>query len=607
MYSKDVFHNIFLMPDTKKSTKKPYRTHRCGDILESYNNKKVTVAGWVHSRRDHGGLIFIDLRDITGILQIVFTPELKKTFSIADTLRSEFVIQVQGTVRKRPPKMINKKISTGTIEVLAKSLTILNKSKTPPFAIDTYSDVAEDVRFRYRYLDLRREQAKSYILTRDAVKDYMRYFLKKHDFHEIETPILAKSTPEGARDYLVPSRVNRGKFYALPQSPQQYKQLLMVAGFDRYFQFAQCFRDEDLRIDRTAEFMQLDMEMSFITQKEILDLVEKLFTEIIEKFSNKKILKKPWPRVPFQEAMEKYGVDKPDLRFGMELHEITELAKQSKFDVFRKTVECKGSVIGIVLKGCATFSRKQMDELTLLAKDSGAKGLAWIALTNKGPSSPIVKFFSSQEIDSITSQMNAQKGDMMIFIADEKDIGRAAMGLLRFALGEKLKLVDSNTAACAFIVDWPLFFWDKEENRYEPGHHIFTSPRDEDLPLLDTDPLKVRSWQHDMVMNGYEIGGGSIRIHDRGIQEKIFKLVGLDIRDARQKFGHMLEAFEFGAPPHGGMAPGLDRFLYLLLNAKSIREITPFPKNQKAQETMTGAPSRVYPEQLKELGIAITK
>ncbi len=589
-----------------------YRTHTCGELTTKQTGKRVKLSGWVHSRRDHGGLIFLDLRDRYGITQVTFNPKIsKEAWKTADQVRSEYVVTVEGKVTRRPKDMINPKLATGEIEVMADRIEILSKAKTPPFEItcpskgDKEKEISEDVRLKWRYLDLRQERIKDNILLRDKIIKFIRDFLTQRDFVEIETPILGKSTPEGARDYLVPSRLYWGKFYSLPQSPQQYKQLLMVAGFDKYFQIARCFRDEDTRADRQPEFTQLDLEMSFVTQKEILDLCEELFTQAIEKLTDKKILKKPWPRLKYKECIEKYGIDKPDLRFGMELVDVTEIVKGSKFKVFQDAIKNKGVIKGLVAPGCAEYSRKQLDELVEYTKQSGAKGLAWLALKHKKVESPIAKFFSEHEINELVSETRAKEGDLLLFVADKPKIVAQALGELRSYLGDKLKLKDPNVLACCFIIEWPLFEWNEEEKRLDPCHHIFTAPKEEDVPLLDKEPLKVGSWQHDLVINGWEIGGGSIRIHERKLQEKIFELLEYSKKEIEARFGHLLRAFEHGAPPHGGIAPGIDRFLMVLQGELNIREVIAFPKNQAAQDLMMGAPAEVEEKQLKELGIEV--
>lgn len=583
-----------------------YRTHHCNELTIKDKGKKVRLSGWVKARRDHGGLIFLDIRDFYGLTQCVFDPKKKDAFKIADKIKLESTVCCEGKVRARPKGMINSKLRTGEIEVEVTKINVLNKSRSLPFEIAQEKKISEEIRLKYRFLDLRREKMKRNIVFRDKVIKFIRDYLTKRDFLEIETPILGTSTPEGARDYLVPSRLHPGKFYALPQSPQQYKQLLMVAGIDKYYQIARCFRDEDLRADRSPEFTQLDLEMAFVEQKEILDLCEDLFTQIVEKLSSKKIHHKPWPRLSYKEAIENYGTDKPDLRFGMKLIDISKDVEGCRFEVFKKALAEKGFVKGIACPDAEKFSRKDLDKLIDFVKQFGARGLAWLSLTKK-IKSPISKFFSNKQIEKIAKKMRAKKGDILFFVADKPKVVHESLGELRCFLARKLNLIDNKLASFAFIVDWPLFEWNEEEKRYDPMHHIFTAPKEEDLPLLDTNPLKVHSWQHDMVLNGVEIGGGSIRISDRKIQEKIFELIKLDRREAQKKFSHLLSAFEYGAPPHGGIAPGIDRFLMVVLDEPSIREVVAFPKNQKAEDLMMGAPSEVVEERLSELYIKIKK
>ncbi|HID90119.1 MAG TPA: aspartate--tRNA ligase [Anaerolineae bacterium] len=583
------------------------KTHQCGELRVEHVGQVVTLAGWVNRQRDHGGLVFIDLRDRSGIVQVVADPaHAPQAHEVAAHARQEYVLQVRGTVRRRPEGLVNPQILTGEIEVLADEVVILNPAKTPPFYIFEDVPVDEALRLKYRYLDLRRQRMQRNLILRHRVVKYIRDFLDARGFLEIETPILFKSTPEGARDYLVPSRIHPGKFYALPQSPQQLKQLLMVAGFERYFQIARCFRDEDLRGDRQPEFTQLDLEMSFVEREDVIALVEELMVGIVEECSDRRLVTKPFPRLTYAEAMDRYGTDKPDLRFGMELVEITDLVAQSGFRIFRQVAEAGGQVKGFRVPGCAAYSRRRIDELTELAKKEGAAGLAWLALPEGGEvRSSFAKFLSEGETERILDRMGAEPGDLLLFVADQPSTVAAALSTLRLELGERLGLRDPEVMAFCWIIDFPLFEWNEEENRWDPSHHLFTAPMPEDLPLLDTDPGAARGQQYDLVCNGEEIAGGSIRIHQREVQEKIFELIGLDLETARERFGHMLEAFEYGTPPHGGIASGIDRLVMLLAGETSIREVMAFPKTGQAVDLMANAPSPVEPEQLEELHLRV--
>jgi aspartyl-tRNA synthetase len=585
-----------------------YKTHNCGELRLSDRGETVTLAGWVHRRRDHGGVTFIDLRDRTGIVQVVANPENSpNAHQAAIEVRVEWVIQVTGVVRKRPDGMENPNLSTGEIEVEVQDLKVLNPANNPPFLINKEEEVDEQLRLRYRYLDLRKERMRDNLILRHRVVKFIRDYLDKRGFLEIETPILFKTTPEGARDYLVPSRVHPGEFYALPQSPQQLKQLLMVAGIERYFQIARCFRDEDSRGDRQPEFTQLDLEMSFVHREDVMRLTEDLFTKLIATVvPNKQLMSTPWPRLSYQEAMDRYGKDNPDLRFGMELKDISDLAEDCGFNVFEKTIANGGKVRGINASGLGDYSRRQIDELTEFVNQFGAKGLAYIAFPSNGEMrSSFAKFISPEILNAIQTRLMAKTGDLLLFVADNMEVVNESLGRLRVELGERLGLRDPDVLAFCWIIDFPFVVWNEEEERWDPSHHLFTSPMHEDIPLLDSDPGKARGQQYDMVVNDYEVGGGSIRIHDRHLQEKVFQLIGLDRDVAQQRFGHMLEAFEFGTPPHGGIAPGIDRICMILSGEPNIREVMAFPKNQAARDVMADAPSPVELKQLKELHLRV--
>jgi aspartyl-tRNA synthetase len=582
------------------------KTHNCGELRIEDVGRRVTLAGWVHRHRSHGGVLFINLRDRSGLVQATFDQQTApEAHAAVEQARAEWVIQVEGTVQPRPAGSENRDMPTGEIEVVADGAKVLNPSKTPRFYIDRETGEAEALRLEFRYLDLRRERMQRNMILRHRVVKFIRDFLDERGFIEIETPILGKSTPEGARDYLVPSRTHPGLFFALPQSPQQLKQLLMVAGFERYFQIARCFRDEDLRGDRQPEFTQLDLEMSFVEQEDILQLTEEMYTRIVEEISDKKLLFKPFPRLSYREAMDRFGKDNPDLRFGMELVNVSDLVEGRGFGVFSRAVAEGGQVKGIRAEGLADYSRKQLDELTELVRGHGAQGLAWLAIQEDGIRSSFAKFLQQETVDALIQRLEGRPGDLLLFVADRPAIVAEALGRLRIELGDRLGLRDDNVLALAWILQWPLFTFNEEEQRWDPSHHLFTAPEPEDIPLLDTDPGAVRGLQHDLVCNNYEIGGGSIRIHQREIQEKVFALIGLDVEDAKQQFGHMLRAFEYGTPPHGGIAPGIDRLVMLLAGEPNIREVMAFPKTQTAADLMVSAPSPITDEQLAELHIRL--
>lgn len=580
------------------------RSHHCGVLGKDMAGQHVILCGWVSKRRDHGGLIFIDLRDRSGIVQIVVDPDTAgSSFKTAEDIRNEYVIKVSGTVRMRDEATVNANIATGMIEVMAEEIEVLNSAKTPPFYIQDNIDTDENLRLKYRYLDLRRPEMQRNLILRHKVTKLMRDYLDSRDFLEIETPMLTKSTPEGARDYLVPSRVNPGKFYALPQSPQIFKQLLMVAGMERYFQIARCFRDEDLRADRQPEFTQLDMEMSFMEVDEILELMEGLIAYIFEGALGKKI-QVPFQRLTWDEAMDRYGSDKPDLRFGMELINMVEAVKDSDFKVFNTIIENGGIVKAINVKGYAAIPRRELDGLVDFVGIYGAKGLAWMQIQEDGSvKSPIAKFFSEAHLANILKTAAAEPGDLLLFVADKPAVVAQALGALRIEMAKRRNLIDHNALAFTWVVDFPMFEYDEEEKRYVAMHHPFTAPRDEDLPLLQTDPGKVYAKAYDMVLNGTEIGGGSIRIHRRDVQKQVFSAIGLTDEQAAEKFGFMMNAFEYGAPPHGGLAFGLDRLIMIMAQRDSIRDVIAFPKTQSAACLMTQAPNDVDEKQLRELHI----
>ena len=592
------------------------KSHSCGELRKEHVGTQVTLAGWVDRRRDHGGLIFIDLRDREGIVQVVFNPEISKPcHEIASEMRNEYVVRVSGEVALRLSGTENSKLATGDIEIIAHNTDILNPSKTPPFYINDDIEVEENLRLKYRYLDLRRARMKENLILRYRVVKFIRDFLDARGFIEVETPMLIKSTPEGARDYLVPSRVHPGKFYALPQSPQQLKQLLMVAGVEKYFQIARCFRDEDLRADRQPEFTQLDLEMSFIEEEDILRLLEELFTSMVEAVKPEIRMIKPFPRLTYTEAMERYGTDKPDLRFGLEIRDLSDIAAQSDFSVFRSAVAEGGKVKGICAPGCATYTRHQLDELNKMVKALGAAGITTIALgTSVGSldnltvemlKSVAAKFITLDQIKEMAKRLGAKMGDLLLIMAGKPELVDMVLGELRLEIGHRLKLADPKMLAFAFILNYPLLAMNEKTGHWEPMHHPFTAPKDEDVPLLDTTPEKARGKHYDMVCNGCEVAGGSIRIHTSHLQRKVFRLLGYTDEEVDESFGHLLEAFDYGAPPHGGVAPGIDRIVMLLAGEENIREVIAFPKTQSAVDLTFDAPSSVTEEQLAELHLRL--
>jgi len=581
------------------------RSHRCGDLTAEHIGQDICVMGWVQRRRDHGGLIFIDLRDRTGIVQLALDPDRDSaSHEKAEQVRNEFVIAARGKVSPRPEGTVNPKMKTGEVEIEITELLILNRSETPPFMLDEYTDVAEIIRLKYRFLDLRRPALQNNLMMRHLVAKTVRNYLDGQGFLEIETPVLTKSTPEGARDYLVPSRVNLGKFYALPQSPQLFKQLLMVSGFDRYFQIVKCFRDEDLRADRQPEFTQIDCEMSFVKRDDVMTVMEGMVSEIFQAAIGVKV-SLPIARLSYAEALRRFGVDNPDLRFGFELVDITAQVAGSQFKVFADVAANQGLVKALNAKGCARFSRKELDDLTDFAKIYGAKGLAWVKVTEDGWQSPIAKFFTAEELASLNASLDAEVGDLLLFMADTPAIANEALGRLRGHLGQKLGLASKEDYKFVWITDFPLLEWDAEEQRHVAVHHPFTAPLEEDIPLLDSDPGKARAQAYDLVLNGSEVGGGSVRIHDQAVQSRMFELLGIGEEEAREKFGFLLDALSFGAPPHGGIAFGLDRLMMILTGADSIRDVIAFPKTQKATCLLSDAPNDVAEKQLRELGIRL--
>lgn len=583
------------------------RTHNCGELQSKDVGTKAVIMGWVARRRDHGSIIFIDLRDRWGITQVQFSPSTAGDFyDMAKGLRGEYVIAVKGNVENRPEGMINKKMATGEIEVVATSLDILSEAKTPPFSIVDDVDASEELRLKYRYLDLRRPEMQKNLLIRHRTYQVVRKFFDENGFMEIETPILMKSTPEGARDYLVPSRVFKGSFYALPQSPQTYKQLLMVSGFDRYFQIVRCFRDEDLRADRQPEFTQIDVEMSFVSEEDIFNTMEPLMQMVLKKVLGVHI-EIPFPRITYDDALSLYGSDKPDLRFDMKIQNVSDIVANSEFRVFADTIKSEGVICGICAKGCAGYSRKQIDGLAAWIKDKGGKGLVAIKIKDIDWDSGLAKFFKESQRKAVIKKFTAQNGDLVLLVADDRITGLSLLGDLRLKIAADENLINPNQYKLAWITEFPLFEYNKDEKRYQAMHHPFTSPVPEHLPLIESEPGKVKARAYDLVMNGAEIAGGSIRIHQRNIQEAMFRALGIDDEEARSKFGFLMNAFEYGVPPHGGIAFGFDRLIMLLAGCSSLREVIAFPKTTSAQSLMDGSPTEISMNQLEELGLSLLK
>ncbi len=579
------------------------RTHHCGDLRKEHVGESVILMGWIQRRRDLGGLIFVDMRERSGLVQVIFDPEDKELFSKAEKLRSEYVVAIEGQVQER--LQANPNLSTGEIEVQAKSVRILDEAKTPAIYIQDDLNVSEDLRLKYRYLDLRRPVMQKNIILRHKVTMLVRQYLDKMGFLEIETPMLTKSTPEGARDYLVASRVNPGRFFALPQSPQIFKQILMASGMEKYFQIVRCFRDEDLRADRQPEFTQIDIEMSFVTMEEILEMMEEMTIEVFETLGF--TISHPFPRMTYADAMNYYGSDKPDIRFEMRLTDVAEVVKDVEFKVFAMTLQNGGHVKGIKADGCANYSRKQIDQLTEYVKIYGAKGLAWIALKEEGVKSPIAKFFTEEQLNALIEEMGGKTGDLLLFVADTPKVVAASLGALRLKVGKELDLIPGDEFKFLWVTEFPLMEYDEDAKRYVSLHQPFTHPMEEDLHLMDTDPGKVRAEAYDLVLNGVELGGGSIRIHNSDLQKKAFEMLSLSEEEIKDKFGFLLEAFQYGTPPHGGIAFGLDRMIMLMAGADTIRDVIAFPKTASATCLMTNAPSEVAEEQLKELHIQLEK
>ncbi|EJD78524.1 aspartate--tRNA ligase [Staphylococcus epidermidis] len=583
------------------------RTTYCGLVTEEFLNEKVTLKGWVHNRRDLGGLIFVDLRDREGIVQIVFNPDFsEEALQVAETVRSEYVVEVQGVVTKRDAETINPKIKTGQVEVQVSNIEIINKSKTPPFSINEENvNVDENIRLKYRYLDLRRQELAQTFKMRHQTTRSIRQYLDNNGFFDIETPVLTKSTPEGARDYLVPSRVHEGEFYALPQSPQLFKQLLMISGFDKYYQIVKCFRDEDLRADRQPEFTQVDIEMSFVDQEDIIAMGEDMLRKVVKDVKGIDV-SGPFPRMTYAEAMDRFGSDKPDTRFGMELINVSQLGKEMNFKVFKDTVDNNGEIKAIVAKDAADkYTRKDMDALTEFVNIYGAKGLAWVKVVDDGLSGPIARFFEDANVETLKQLTEAKPGDLVMFVADKPNVVAQSLGALRIKLAKELGLIDESKLNFLWVTDWPLLEYDEDAKRYVAAHHPFTSPKREDIEKLDTEPENVQANAYDIVLNGYELGGGSIRIHDGELQQKMFEVLGFTNEQAQEQFGFLLDAFKYGAPPHGGIALGLDRLVMLLTNRTNLRDTIAFPKTASATCLLTDAPGEVSDKQLQELSLRI--
>ncbi|HDJ6465258.1 TPA: aspartate--tRNA ligase [Staphylococcus aureus] len=583
------------------------RTTYCGLVTEAFLGQEITLKGWVNNRRDLGGLIFVDLRDREGIVQVVFNPAFsEEALKIAETVRSEYVVEVQGTVTKRDPETVNPKIKTGQVEVQVTNIKVINKSETPPFSINEENvNVDENIRLKYRYLDLRRQELAQTFKMRHQITRSIRQYLDEEGFFDIETPVLTKSTPEGARDYLVPSRVHDGEFYALPQSPQLFKQLLMISGFDKYYQIVKCFRDEDLRADRQPEFTQVDIEMSFVDQEDVMQMGEEMLKKVVKEVKDAEI-NDAFPRMTYKEAMRRYGSDKPDTRFEMELIDVSQLGRDMDFKVFKDTVENDGEIKAIVAKGAAEqYTRKDMDALTEFVNIYGAKGLAWVKVVEDGLTGPIGRFFETENVETLLTLTGAEAGDLVMFVADKPNVVAQSLGALRVKLAKELGLIDETKLNFLWVTDWPLLEYDEDAKRYVAAHHPFTSPKEADIAKLGTAPEEAEANAYDIVLNGYELGGGSIRIHDGELQEKMFEVLGFTKEQAQEQFGFLLDAFKYGAPPHGGIALGLDRLVMLLTNRTNLRDTIAFPKTASATCLLTNAPGEVSDKQLEELSLRI--